>query len=77
MSPGRFLEAFVDAPAEVCRARDVKGPYRKAEVGKISNVAGRDQPYEHRRRQPWFYARPSWIPKPPPTDFFRLALAHV
>lgn len=47
MSAGRLLEVFVDAPSEVCRARDVKGLYRKAEAGKISNVAGRGRPYEH------------------------------
>ena len=43
---GRFLEVFVDTPPEVCRQRDVKGLYRKADAGKVSNVTGRDQPYE-------------------------------
>ena len=33
-------------PPEVCRQRDVKGLYRKADAGKVSNVTGRDQPYE-------------------------------
>jgi bifunctional enzyme CysN/CysC len=43
---GRFLEIFVDAPLEVCRQRDPKGLYEKADRGKIVNLAGRDQPYE-------------------------------
>jgi bifunctional enzyme CysN/CysC len=43
---GRFLEVFVDAPAEVCHQRDVKGLYRKAEAGLVRNVTGLDQGYE-------------------------------
>jgi bifunctional enzyme CysN/CysC len=43
---GRFLEIFVDAPLEVCRQRDSKGLYEKADRGKIVNLTGRDQPYE-------------------------------
>ena len=35
---GRFLEIFVDAPFEVCRQRDPKGLYAKAELGKIVKV---------------------------------------
>ena len=33
LPPGRFLEIFVDAPIEVCRARDAKGLYARAERG--------------------------------------------
>ncbi len=43
---GRFLEIFVDTPAEVCRQRDTKGLYAKANSGKIANMTGRDQAYE-------------------------------
>jgi len=43
---GRFLEIFVDAPIEVCRQRDPKGLYEKADCGKVINLTGRDQPYE-------------------------------
>ncbi|MBS0224390.1 MAG: adenylyl-sulfate kinase [Proteobacteria bacterium] len=43
---GRFLEVFVDTPVEICRLRDPKGLYAKAERGKVANVTGRDQPYE-------------------------------
>jgi bifunctional enzyme CysN/CysC len=46
MPEGRFLEVFVDTPAEICRLRDPKGLYAKAERGKVENVTGRDQPYE-------------------------------
>ena len=43
---GRFLEVFVDTPIEVCRRRDPKGLYEKADRGKVLNLTGRDQPYE-------------------------------
>ena len=43
---GRFLEVFVDTPADICRQRDPKGLYEKADRGKVINLTGRDQPYE-------------------------------
>ena len=43
---GRFLEVFVDTPIEVCRQRDPKGLYARADAGKIVNLTGRDQVYE-------------------------------
>ncbi len=41
-----FVEVFVDAPLEVCEARDTKGMYRQAREGKIKNFTGVDDPYE-------------------------------
>ncbi len=41
-----FIEVFVDAPLEVCAARDVKGLYAKALAGQIKNFTGVDDPYE-------------------------------
>ena len=43
---GRFLEVFLDTPLEVCRQRDPKGLYRKANAGEISQFTGVDAPYE-------------------------------
>ncbi|MBN9537215.1 MAG: adenylyl-sulfate kinase [Alphaproteobacteria bacterium 65-37] len=43
---GRFLEVFVDTPLAICRQRDPKGLYRKAEQGQLAHLTGRDQPYE-------------------------------
>lgn len=43
---GRFLEVFVDAPPEICRQRDPKGLYQRADQGRVANLTGRDQPYE-------------------------------
>jgi bifunctional enzyme CysN/CysC len=43
---GRFLEVFVDTPVDVCRQRDPKGLYAKADSGKVANLTGRDQAYE-------------------------------
>ena len=43
---GEFIEAFVDAPLEVCEQRDPKGLYRKARAGEIKNFTGVDSVYE-------------------------------
>jgi bifunctional enzyme CysN/CysC len=41
-----FVEVFVDAPLEVCEARDPKRLYQKARAGAIVNFTGIDAPYE-------------------------------
>ncbi len=41
-----FIEIFVDAPIEVCEARDPKGMYKKAREGLIKDFTGIDSPYE-------------------------------
>jgi adenylyl-sulfate kinase len=41
-----FLEVFVDAPLDVCEARDPKGLYAKARAGEITGFTGVDDPYE-------------------------------
>jgi len=41
-----FVEVFVDAPVEECIKRDVKGLYKKALAGEISNFTGINDPYE-------------------------------
>ncbi|NCC50021.1 MAG: sulfate adenylyltransferase subunit CysN [Spartobacteria bacterium] len=41
-----FMEVFVSAPLEICRARDKAGLYRKAEQGEIQNFSGVSAPYE-------------------------------
>jgi len=46
MKPGDFIEIFVDAPLEVCEARDPKGLYKKARAGEIKGFTGIDDPYE-------------------------------
>ncbi|MCD6420029.1 MAG: sulfate adenylyltransferase subunit CysN [Synergistetes bacterium] len=43
---GEFIEVFVDAPLEVCRQRDPKGLYKKAEKGEILEFTGVSSPYE-------------------------------
>lgn len=43
---GRFIEAFVDAPLEVCEHRDPKGLYRRARAGQIAEFTGVSAPYE-------------------------------
>ena len=42
----RFVEVFVDAPLDVCEARDSKGMYSKARRGEITGFTGIDDPYE-------------------------------
>jgi adenylylsulfate kinase len=46
MNEGDFIEVFVDAPIEVCEARDPKGLYKKARAGEIKGFTGIDDPYE-------------------------------
>lgn len=43
---GRFVEVYVKCPLEVCIARDVKGLYRRALSGEISEFTGISHPYE-------------------------------
>lgn len=46
VKPGEFLEVFVDAPIEVCMARDPKGLYKRAQAGEIKHFTGISSPYE-------------------------------
>ena len=46
MESGEFVEIFVDAPIDVCEARDVKGHYAKARRGELPHFTGIDSPYE-------------------------------
>lgn len=46
LGDGNFIEIFVDAPLEVCEARDPKGLYKKARAGEIKGFTGIDDPYE-------------------------------
>ncbi len=41
-----FVEVFVDAPLEVCEARDPKQLYKRARAGEIRDFTGIDAPYE-------------------------------
>jgi len=41
-----FIEIYINAPIEVCEARDVKGLYQKARAGEIKGFTGIDSPYE-------------------------------
>ncbi len=41
-----FLEVFVDVPLEVCRARDPKGLYARADAGDIEDLTGVGSTYE-------------------------------
>ncbi|MHB8530551.1 MAG: sulfate adenylyltransferase subunit CysN, partial [Caulobacteraceae bacterium] len=46
MTPGEFLEVFIDTPLSVAEARDVKGLYAKARAGELKHFTGIDSPYE-------------------------------
>lgn len=41
-----FYEVYVNTPLEICESRDVKGLYKKARAGQISNMTGIDSIYE-------------------------------
>ena len=40
------MEVFVNTPLETCIARDPKGLYKQAILGKIPNFTGISDPYE-------------------------------
>lgn len=46
LTAGDFVEVLVDAPLEVCEARDPKGLYKKARAGELKGFTGIDDPYE-------------------------------
>ena len=46
MGEGDFVETYVDASLETCESRDVKGLYKKARAGEISEFTGISAPYE-------------------------------
>jgi adenylylsulfate kinase len=41
-----LLEIYIDCPFEICRERDVKGLYRKAAQGQVSNFTGQGSDFE-------------------------------
>ena len=43
---GDFIEVYCKCPLEVCIERDVKGLYKKALAGEITNYTGVSDPYE-------------------------------
>lgn len=46
IGPDDFIEIYINAPLEICEARDVKGLYQKARAGLIKGFTGIDAPYE-------------------------------
>jgi adenylylsulfate kinase len=42
----RFAEVYVECQPAVCRARDSKGLWRRADEGQIAGLPGADAPYE-------------------------------
>ncbi len=44
---GTFFETYVKCDLEVCKRRDPKGLYKKAESGEIAEFTGVSSPYEH------------------------------
>jgi adenylylsulfate kinase len=42
-----FIEVFVNTSLEICEERDIKGLYRKARNGEISEFTGITSPYEN------------------------------
>ncbi|ADM08471.1 binfunctional sulfate adenylyltransferase subunit 1/adenylylsulfate kinase protein [Parvularcula bermudensis HTCC2503] len=46
LGEGKFIEVFIDTPLNVAEERDVKGLYKKARAGEITNFTGIDSEYE-------------------------------
>ena len=43
---GGFIEIYVSTPVSICKQRDIKGLYKKAELGLITGFTGVNDPYE-------------------------------
>ena len=43
---GRFIEAYLSTPLEICEQRDTKGLYAKARAGLVKDFTGVSAPYE-------------------------------
>lgn len=43
---GSFIEIYVKASADICKKRDIKGLWKKAQRGDIKGLTGYDDPYE-------------------------------
>ncbi len=50
IGPENFIEIHISTPLNVCEERDVKGLYRKAREGRLSNMTGIDSAYEKPER---------------------------
>ena len=46
LSPGEFLEVYIDTPIEICEQRDPKGLYKKARSGEIKDFTGISSGYD-------------------------------
>ena len=46
MPSGRFIEAYLSTPLEICEQRDTKGLYAKARAGLVKDFTGVSAPYE-------------------------------
>jgi adenylylsulfate kinase len=46
LASGDFIEVYCRCSLQVCEGRDVKGMYRKARAGEISDFTGISSPYE-------------------------------
>lgn len=46
IADGKFIEIHIATPLAVCEKRDVKGLYKKARAGEISQFTGISDPYE-------------------------------
>jgi adenylylsulfate kinase len=42
----KFMEIYVETPLKICKERDPKGIYKKAELGESSTVPGAQKEYE-------------------------------
>jgi adenylylsulfate kinase len=46
LSKNDFIEVYCDSTLDTCEKRDIKGLYKKARLGEISNFTGITSPYE-------------------------------
>ena len=52
-----FIEIYISTPLEICEQQDIKGLYKKAREGKISNMTGINSIYEPPERPAYEFNR--------------------
>ncbi|MEO5363920.1 MAG: adenylyl-sulfate kinase [Magnetococcus sp. DMHC-8] len=53
LKPHRFVEIYCHCPLAVCEQRDVKGLYKRARAGLITDFTGISSPYEEPDQPDW------------------------
>ena len=72
-----LLEIYVECSFETCRARDVKGLYRRAQAGQVAHFTGRESAFEPPARPHLTLNTETARPEESLDRLYRFALDHI